>query len=153
MSATIDGRPIKDFALVRQCDGCGMTTAADLNATDEHFKQMEMPGQSVRRVVLEECLRLWKTAGPCACRRNRTDKITRLTEENDALKARLEAIRPIPPVSDWLASRLHSSRYRAQSTVYDENFRSFNASLRDWLETILGESPESDPWKDRRNKV
>lgn len=152
MSATIDGRPIKDFALVRQCDGCGMTTAADLDATDEHCKQMELPGQSVRRVVLDECLRLWKTAGPCACRRNRTDKIARLTEENDALKARLEAIRPIPPVSDWLANRLHAARFRAQEEG-DDGWRNINASLRDWLETFLGESPESDPWKDKRNKV
>lgn len=75
-----------------------------------------------------------------------------IAKERDALKARLEAIRPVPPVSDWLADRLHSSRYRAQSKAYDENFRSFNASLRDWLEVLLGESIESDPWKDKRSK-
>lgn len=55
-------------ALVRQCDGCGMTTAADLDATREHALEMQMPGQTVREVSTEECLRLWQTAGRCRCK-------------------------------------------------------------------------------------
>lgn len=54
--------------IVRICYGCGMTTAADLDATVDHEEEMQLPGQTVRRVPLEEGLRLWKAAGPCSCK-------------------------------------------------------------------------------------
>lgn len=60
-----------DMALVRQCDGCGITTAADIDATDEHAAQMEMHGQTVRLVTMDECTELWKDAGPCQCPKNK----------------------------------------------------------------------------------
>lgn len=57
-----------EFILVRQCDGCGITTAADLDASDKNEREMQVFGQTVRRVKTEEGLRLWDKAGKCACK-------------------------------------------------------------------------------------
>lgn len=73
-----------------------------------------------------------------------------IAKERDALKAKLEAIRPVPPVSDWLAEHLHVARARSSRTGAESPYWGSTVAVRDWLETILGEPVESDPWKDRR---
>lgn len=55
------------MALVRQCDRCGATTAADLDATEERALAMSSPGQTVRVVTEAECRRLWQLTGGCIC--------------------------------------------------------------------------------------
>jgi len=71
---------VNEQALVRQCDGCGMTTAADLDLTPQHAEEMWMSGQTVRQVTRDEALRLWRDAGPCCCKRSQPNPETNPTK-------------------------------------------------------------------------
>ncbi len=84
-----------------------------------------------------------KYCDPCA-----QEALIEVEAERESLKARLEAMRPVPPVSDWLAVELHNARFWCTRTRVEPSAE--NIAKRDWLETILGEPIESDPWKDRR---
>jgi hypothetical protein len=56
------------LALIRQCDGCGMTTAFDLDPTPENEALMRHDGQTVLTVSKDEAKELWKNSGKCKCK-------------------------------------------------------------------------------------
>ena len=50
-------------ALIGECDTCGNITAIDLNDTPEHWKEMQYPGRTVKRMPKDEALALWRERG------------------------------------------------------------------------------------------
>lgn len=50
-------------ALIGECDTCGNITAIDLDDTPEHWKEMQYPGRTVKRLPKDEALALWRERG------------------------------------------------------------------------------------------
>ena len=50
-------------ALIGECDTCENITAIDLDDTPEHWKEMQRPGRTVKRLPKDEALVLWQERG------------------------------------------------------------------------------------------
>lgn len=57
--------PPSGSAIVRRCDVCGKINAIDLDWSEEHERDLQLPDHSVLRVHESEALELWKRAGRC----------------------------------------------------------------------------------------
>lgn len=56
------------YAFIRQCDTCGVTTAIDLDPTPEHWRELQLYGQTIRKVPIDQAKISWKTASSCKCK-------------------------------------------------------------------------------------
>lgn len=55
--------PANGSTLIGECDICGNITAIDLDDTPEHWKEMQHPGRTVKRLPKDEALALWRERG------------------------------------------------------------------------------------------
>ena len=55
--------PATGSALIGECDTCGNITAIDLDDTPEHWREMQHPGRTVKRLPKDEALVLWRERG------------------------------------------------------------------------------------------
>ena len=65
---TEERKPV-ETAIYRKCNGCGMSTAIDMDDTPQHRKEMKLDGQIVMVEDSERVRLLWANAGPCRCKK------------------------------------------------------------------------------------